>query len=131
MRGRRIPVAAPDDAARLRGDNRRLDALRDELGLVLGDRRENMDCESISMSCEIKATLRARRSSFAITKTALNMRQSLSASLNCGRAAFVPLSTSVNSANNSPEADSRNLLTAACCASSPSPDRPCARVETR
>jgi hypothetical protein len=41
----------------------------------------------LSMSCEIKATLRARRSSFAITKIALNMRQSLSASLNCGRAA--------------------------------------------
>ena len=85
----------------------------------------------LSMSCEIKATLRARRSSFAITKTALNMRQSLSASLNCERAAFLPLSTSVNSANNSPEVDSRNLLTAACWASSPSPDRPCARGETR
>ena len=49
MRGRRIPVAAPDDAARLRGDNRRLDALRDELGLVLGNRRENMDRESIGL----------------------------------------------------------------------------------
>src|SRR6202167_6129392 len=69
-----------------------------------------------------KATLRARRSSFAITRTVLNTRQSLSASLNCGRAAFVPLSTSVNSANSSPEADCRNLLTAACWASSPSPD---------
>ena len=59
----------------------------------------------LSMSCAIKATLRARRSRFAMTRTALYMRQSLKASLNCGRAAFVPLSTSVNSANRSPETD--------------------------
>ena len=75
-----------------------------------------------SMSCAINATLRANRSSFAMTSVALNTRQSLNASLNCGRAAFVPLSTSVNSANNSPETDCRYRSTAALWASSPSPD---------
>ena len=49
MCGPRIPVAAPNAAARLRRDDRRLDALRDELGLLLSDRRENMDCESICL----------------------------------------------------------------------------------
>ena len=49
MSGWCIPLTAPDDATSFRGDDRRLYALRNQLGLIFRDGRENMDREAIGL----------------------------------------------------------------------------------
>src|SRR5262249_21134891 len=84
----------------------------------------------LSISVAMKARLRLRRSSLAITSLALCFLQAAIALLSSSRSACLPLSTSVNSATSSalPLMKSR---TAVFCASSPKPLRPWRAVETR
>ena len=59
----------------------------------------NSTPESIRVAT--KARFRERRSSFAMTRRALRLRQASRARANCGRSALLPLSTSMNSLTSS------------------------------
>jgi hypothetical protein len=59
----------------------------------------NSTPESIRVAT--KARFRERRSSFAMTRRALRLRQASRARTNCGRSALLPLSTSMNSLTSS------------------------------
>ena len=84
----------------------------------------------LSRRFAMKATLRARRSSLAMSNTAPARFASASARTNSGRSARFPLSTSTNSAATSPR-PSTCAATAARCASSPRPLWPQRSVDTR
>ena len=80
----------------------------------------------------MKWTLRASRSSLAMTSVARRNRQAANAAAICGRRRLlVPVSISVNSATTAPLAPATWRATAARCASRPSPETPCLSVDTR
>lgn len=82
------------------------------------------------MSELMNATLRARRSSLAITRTAPVFRHRERASLRTGRSLSLPLSTSVYSSKSAPPTDEMCWSTADLWASRPRPLRPCLPVDT-
>ena len=79
----------------------------------------------LSMRFDTKATFRASRSSLAMTSTARRLRHASSAAASCGRSFLRPLSTSTNSPTMRPPTLATCCATADCCASKPSPERPC------
>ena len=110
-------------------------ALADHLALVLGDGREDVDSEPVglrhvhrrqippphSIRPLMKWTLRASRSSLAISSTALCLRQASRAAASCGRSFLRPLSISIKRSRVSSPCPCRKTFTACCWAASPRP----------